>query len=69
MAVTSKGVDRIQGAHVEGALRGHGTKTVFAISKPTENTARLGIRVGTFGDEVITSDLHNEVGRELAALR
>jgi hypothetical protein len=51
-------------ARIEGKLKS-GEGFLFSIQKVTENTSRLGIRVGTWGDEKVTADLHNEVGREL----
>jgi hypothetical protein len=65
--VADKRIDPSGRAHLQGTLKGSGTSVSFTINKLTENTSRLGIRVGTWGDEKITADLHNEVGRELEA--
>lgn len=67
IAIGDKGGDGKGQAHIQGTLKGSGTAVRFSIARLTENTSRLGIRVGTWGDEKISTDLHNEVGRELEA--
>jgi hypothetical protein len=64
IAVSGKGID-LSNAYVDGKLKGSQSSVSFKMDKLTENTSRLRIRVGTFGDQQITQDLHNEVGREL----
>lgn len=41
----------------------------FSIQRTGESTTRVGIRIGTFGDEAKTLELHRRLGQELDSMR
>jgi hypothetical protein len=62
-AVVEKSQDEF-GARVV-ARRADNTEVRFSIEKTGEDLTRVGIRVGVFGDEPLTLELHRKLGQEL----